>query len=128
MGPSAGIELSHRILRKGILAGGNDITDDVKLINGYPEQDMLADIRSETSSHGGGPYNVLKDLAAMRVGCPLSAAGLVGRPGRKRVTFTASSEIAVWQAGQKMSFRSLHFLRRLVAELDRGHFGLGADV
>ena len=66
-------------MRKGILAGGNFIIDYVKLINGYPEQDMLADIRSETSSNGGGPYNVLKDLAAMRADYPLSAAGLVGK-------------------------------------------------
>lgn len=66
-------------MRNGILAGGNYIIDYVKLINSYPEQDMLADIRSETSSNGGGPYNVLKDLAAMRVGYPLSAAGLVGK-------------------------------------------------
>ncbi len=66
-------------MRKGILAGGNFIIDYVKLINGYPEQDMLADIRRETSSNGGGPYNVLKDLSAMRVGYPLSAAGLVGK-------------------------------------------------
>ena len=66
-------------MRKGILAGGNFIIDHVKLINHYPEQDMLADIRSETSSNGGGPYNVLKDLSAMRVDYPLSAAGLVGK-------------------------------------------------
>lgn len=66
-------------MRKGILAGGNYIIDYVKLINGYPEQDMLADIRSETSSNGGGPYNVLKDLAAMRADYPLAAAGLVGK-------------------------------------------------
>ena len=64
--------------RNGILAGGNFIIDHVKLINTWPEQDMLADIRSETSSNGGGPYNVLKDLAAMRAGYPLEAAGLVG--------------------------------------------------
>lgn len=65
--------------RNGILAGGNFIIDYVKIINAYPEQDMLADIRSETSSNGGGPYNVLKDLAAMQAGYPLEAAGLVGR-------------------------------------------------
>lgn len=64
--------------RNGILAGGNFIIDHVKLINAWPEQDMLADIRGETSSNGGGPYNVLKDLAAMRVGYPLEAVGLVG--------------------------------------------------
>ena len=65
--------------RRGILAGGNFIVDQVKMIDAYPEQDMLANIRSETSSNGGGPYNVLKDLAAMGVSYPLEAAGLVGR-------------------------------------------------
>jgi sugar/nucleoside kinase (ribokinase family) len=65
--------------RRGILAGGNFIMDHVKIIDAWPEQDMLAFIQSETSSNGGGPYNVLKDLAAMRCGYPLAAAGLVGR-------------------------------------------------
>lgn len=64
--------------RTGILAGGNFIIDHVKLIDRYPEQDMLALISRETSSNGGGPYNVLKDLAAMQVGYPLEAVGLVG--------------------------------------------------
>ena len=65
--------------RNGILAGGNFIIDHVKMIDAWPEQDMLASITSETSSNGGGPYNVLKDLAAMQVPFPLSAAGLVGQ-------------------------------------------------
>lgn len=64
--------------RRGILAGGNFIVDQVKLIDAYPEQDMLASIRSETSCNGGGPFNVLKDLAAMGADYPLEAAGLVG--------------------------------------------------
>jgi sugar/nucleoside kinase (ribokinase family) len=64
--------------RTGILAGGNFIIDHVKLIDAWPEQDMLAFIQRETSSNGGGPYNVLKDLAAMHCGYPLAAAGLVG--------------------------------------------------
>ncbi|MDB6004681.1 MAG: carbohydrate kinase family protein [Prosthecobacter sp.] len=64
--------------RSGILAGGNFIIDHVKVIDVWPEQDMLAFIQSETSSNGGGPYNVLKDLAAMGCGYPLAAAGLVG--------------------------------------------------
>lgn len=65
--------------RQGILAGGNFIIDHVKMIDAYPEQDMLASIRSETSSNGGGPYNVLKDLSAMKAGFPLASAGLVGK-------------------------------------------------
>ena len=65
--------------RNGILAGGNFIIDYVKMIDAYPAQDMLATITSETSSNGGGPYNVLKDLSAMHAGFPLAAVGLVGR-------------------------------------------------
>lgn len=65
-------------MRTGILAAGNFIIDYVKMIDAWPEQDMLASIRSETSSNGGGPYNVLKDLAAMGASYPLEACGLVG--------------------------------------------------
>jgi sugar/nucleoside kinase (ribokinase family) len=64
--------------RQGILAAGNFIVDYVKVIDGYPTQDMLASILSESRSNGGGPYNVLKDLAAMKVEFPLAACGLVG--------------------------------------------------
>ena len=64
--------------RTGILAAGNFIVDYVKVIDHYPQQDMLANIVSESQSNGGGPYNVLKDLAAMRVVYPLAACGLVG--------------------------------------------------
>ena len=39
---------------------------------------MLTIIRSESMANGGGPYNLLKDLAAMECGFPLEAAGLVG--------------------------------------------------
>jgi hypothetical protein len=49
--------------RTGILAAGNFIVDHVKIIDHYPQQDMLANILGESQSNGGGPYNVLKDLA-----------------------------------------------------------------
>jgi sugar/nucleoside kinase (ribokinase family) len=64
--------------RQGILAAGNFIVDYVKVIDEYPAQDRLANILAESRSNGGGPYNVLKDLAAMRAGFPLAACGLVG--------------------------------------------------
>jgi sugar/nucleoside kinase (ribokinase family) len=64
--------------RSGILAGGNFITDYVKVIEAWPEQDTLASIRSETMSNGGGPYNILKNLAVMAPQLPLEACGLVG--------------------------------------------------
>ncbi|MCG8585750.1 MAG: carbohydrate kinase family protein [Pirellulales bacterium] len=64
--------------RNGLLAAGNFITDYVKIIDAWPDQDMLATISSESMSNGGGPYNVLKDLAALGVDYPLEAAGLLG--------------------------------------------------
>lgn len=64
--------------RSGILAGGNFITDYVKVIEAWPEQDTLASIRSETMSNGGGPYNILKNLAVMAPELPREACGLVG--------------------------------------------------
>ncbi len=64
--------------RQGVLAAGNFIVDYVKIIDGYPAQDKLARIISESRSNGGGPYNVLKNLTAMKVEFPLAACGLVG--------------------------------------------------
>lgn len=64
--------------RRGIFAAGNFIVDHVKIIDSFPEQDTLVHILDECDSNGGGPYNVLKDLAAMRVEYPLQACGVVG--------------------------------------------------
>ncbi|MGC2578239.1 MAG: PfkB family carbohydrate kinase, partial [Terrimicrobiaceae bacterium] len=64
--------------RNGILAGGNWILDRTKIIDVYPAQDALANILSETSCNGGGPYNVLIDLARLQAPFPLAAVGLVG--------------------------------------------------
>ena len=51
--------------RSGIVAAGNWIVDHVKLIDVYPVQDSLANIREESANNGGSPYNVLKDLTKM---------------------------------------------------------------
>ncbi len=64
--------------RNGILAGGNFILDRTKIIDVYPAQDALANILAETSCNGGGPYNVLVDLARLQAPFPIAAVGLVG--------------------------------------------------
>src|SRR5689334_2506925 len=64
--------------RKGLLAGGNWIIDQVKLIDVYPQPEQLANIRDQAQGTGGAPYNVLVDLAKMGAPFPLAAAGLVG--------------------------------------------------
>jgi len=65
--------------RRGLLAGGNWIIDLVKLIDVYPRQEQLANIRSQSQGTGGAPYNVLVDLARLGAPFPLFAAGLVGK-------------------------------------------------
>jgi len=65
--------------RRGLLAGGNWIIDQVKLIDVYPQPEQLANIRSQSEGTGGAPYNVLVDLARSAAPFPLFAAGLVGK-------------------------------------------------
>lgn len=64
--------------RSGILAGGNWIVDHVKILDGWPPQDALANILSESWGNGGSPYNILKNLAKLTASFPLAAVGLVG--------------------------------------------------
>jgi sugar/nucleoside kinase (ribokinase family) len=65
-------------MRSGILAAGNWICDHVKTIDLWPEQDGLANILGQEVANGGGPYNLLKDLAKLGAGFPLAAIGLLG--------------------------------------------------
>src|SRR5215470_9651821 len=65
--------------RRGLLAGGNWIIDQVKLIDIYPQPEQLGNIRSQSQGTGGAPYNVLMDLAKSGAPFPLFAAGLVGK-------------------------------------------------
>jgi sugar/nucleoside kinase (ribokinase family) len=63
----------------GLLAGGNWIIDQVKLIDVYPQPEQLGNILGQSRGTGGAPYNVLIDLARSGVKFPLYAAGLVGK-------------------------------------------------
>jgi sugar/nucleoside kinase (ribokinase family) len=65
--------------RRGLLAGGNWIIDQVKLIDVYPQPEQLGNIRAQSQGTGGAPYNVLIDLAKAGAPFPLFAAGLVGQ-------------------------------------------------
>jgi sugar/nucleoside kinase (ribokinase family) len=67
------------VQRKGIAAGGNFILDHIKVVDLWPEEGMLAQILEERRASGGCAYNVLKDLARLRVDLPLSGIGLVSK-------------------------------------------------
>jgi sugar/nucleoside kinase (ribokinase family) len=64
--------------RSGILAGGNWIVDKLKFVDTWPQQDALANILSESAANGGGPFNVLVDLAKLGAPFPLAGVGLIG--------------------------------------------------
>lgn len=63
----------------GVLAGGNWIRDQVKLIDVYPQPEQLGNIRGQSEGTGGAPYNVLMDLAHSGAPFRLMGAGLVGK-------------------------------------------------
>jgi sugar/nucleoside kinase (ribokinase family) len=64
--------------RQGVLAAGNWLVDHVKMIDGWPAQDTLATISTQSDGNGGGPYNVTKNLAKLGCGFPLAGVGLIG--------------------------------------------------
>ena len=64
--------------RNGIIAAGNWIIDHIKVIDTYPVQDSLANIKEECFSNGGSPYNILKNLAKLGSPFPLRGIGLIG--------------------------------------------------
>ncbi len=70
---------ANGLSRHGVLAGGNWIIDQVKMVDVYPQREQLANIRSQSQGTGGAPFNVLVDLARMKAPFPLTAAGLVGK-------------------------------------------------
>jgi sugar/nucleoside kinase (ribokinase family) len=65
-------------MRTGITAAGNWIRDHVKTVDAWPAQDGLANILGRADGNGGGPYNLLKDLARLGAPFPLAGIGLVG--------------------------------------------------
>jgi sugar/nucleoside kinase (ribokinase family) len=65
--------------RRGVLAGGNWIIDQVKIIDVYPQPEQLGNILGQAQGTGGAPFNVLVDLARSGAAFPLFGAGMVGR-------------------------------------------------
>ncbi len=73
------MKAKHSVNRRGILAGGNWIIDQVKIVDVYPQREQLANIRRQSQGTGGAPFNVLVDLARLSAPFPLQAAGLIGK-------------------------------------------------
>ena len=65
--------------KKGIIGAGNWLVDTVKTLDRFPKEGELCNIKSIEQGGGGGPCNVLFDLAAMTDKIPLYAAGVLGK-------------------------------------------------
>jgi sugar/nucleoside kinase (ribokinase family) len=66
----------------GIACAGNWILDQVKTIDCWPARGELANIKAATIGAGGAPFNVLIDLARLRVPFPTLGFGCLGRDAR----------------------------------------------
>ena len=64
--------------RNGIALAGNILTDNVKLIESYPQKGMLSTISSLSRAVGGSVPNTGIDLACIDRTVPLSAIGKIG--------------------------------------------------
>ena len=64
--------------RKGIIGAGNWIVDNIKYIERWTGEGNLCTILGQEMATGGGPTNVLFDIAAMNCSIPLYAAGRIG--------------------------------------------------
>ena len=64
--------------RNGIAIAGNFVTDQIKMIDYYPEKNMLANVASVSSAIGGCVPNVGLDLAKIDRELKLTAIGRVG--------------------------------------------------
>jgi sugar/nucleoside kinase (ribokinase family) len=73
------MKTKHANGHRGIMAAGNWIRDQVKIIDVYPQPEQLGNILSQSEGTGGAAYNVLIDLARSGAPFPLFAAGMVGR-------------------------------------------------
>jgi len=68
-------------MRNGIIGAGNWLVDTVKTIDRWPGVGNLCNILKEERAPGGGPANVLFDLAVADPKLPLFAAGMLGKDG-----------------------------------------------
>ncbi|MFZ0455974.1 MAG: carbohydrate kinase family protein [Ignavibacteriaceae bacterium] len=69
-------------MRSGIQAAGNFLLDQIKIIDHFPGEGMLVNIEEDFLSTGGGPFNVLLNLARLRVDIPLYATAVLGNDAR----------------------------------------------
>ena len=65
--------------RIGLVASGSILVDYIIIIDDWPMESCLSFIQRDVQmTNGGAPYNIVKNLRAMKVDFPLSLVGLIG--------------------------------------------------
>ena len=91
--------------RNGIISAGNWLVDRVKTLDVWPARGMLANVVRESHSTGGGPANVLIDLARLKAGLHLYAAGLVGDDADGRMILSQLRANGIDTAGMQRTIK-----------------------
>ncbi|CAF4035449.1 unnamed protein product [Rotaria sp. Silwood2] len=73
------IETKKRTDRRGLIASGSVLVDYIIIIDHWPMENCTSFVRRpSTMAGGGGPFNIVKNLVAMKTHFPLSLLGLIG--------------------------------------------------
>lgn len=117
--------------RHGVVGAGNWIIDKVKTIDRWPGEGNLCNILSQVRSTGGGPANVLFDLAVMDKNLPLYAAGMIGNDEEGDFVLSEISRHGVDDRYMKKSPKDTSFTDVMSGEGKRTFFhcrGANADL
>ncbi|CAF3519835.1 unnamed protein product [Rotaria sp. Silwood1] len=73
------VETIKRTDRRGLIASGSILVDYIIIIDHWPMENCTSFVqRPPTIVGGGGPFNIVKNLVAMKAYFPLSLLGLIG--------------------------------------------------
>ncbi len=89
--------------RKGIALAGNILTDNVKMVESYPEKGMLATIKSESLAVGGCVPNTAIDIIKVDPTMDISVFGRVGNDYKGEYVVNEMKKVGINTDGVKIS-------------------------
>jgi sugar/nucleoside kinase (ribokinase family) len=90
-------------MKKGIAIAGNILTDNVKVVEVFPERGMLATIKSETLAVGGCVPNTAIDVKKLDQSLPVKVYGRVGNDYKGEYVVEQMKSVGLDVSGVKVS-------------------------
>ena len=91
------------MIRKGIVIAGNVLTDNVKIVQSYPEKGMLATIMEESIAVGGCVPNTAIDIKKIDKSVPVTVYGKIGKDEKGIFVKEQMKEVGIDVSGIKES-------------------------